>query len=99
MVEQKVVNHASEGRPYAVLFWLGVTLADHTAEGDLMQLARNGALHLFFVPYRNWNAQRGIPQDRDCLTAASTGGVETSCVFHENVGCFRAVGLFGSRNA
>ena len=28
--------------------WLGVTLADHTAEGDLVQLARNGALHLFF---------------------------------------------------
>ena len=48
MVEQKVVNHASEGQPYAVLFWLGETLADHTAEGDLMQLARNGALRLFF---------------------------------------------------
>ena len=72
-----------------MLFWLGVTLADHTAEGDLVQLARSGALQYFSRSLQHRNAQGGIPQDRDCLTAASTGGVETSRVFRENVECFR----------
>ena len=83
MVEQKVVNYASEGRPYAVLFWLGVTLADHTAEGDLVQLARNGALHffLFLVPYKKLErTERYSSRSR-----LSNGSLDGGC---RNLVCF-----------
>ena len=61
--------------------WLAVQAHAEAAKGDLCSRSDSpswlSVCTIFLCPsVRHTN--RGIPQDRDCLTAASTGGVETS---------------------
>ena len=79
----------------------GVTPCESSAaaaKGDLCSRSDSPSwlsvrAHLIFCSLQR-DTRRGIPQDRDCLTAASTGGVETS----KHVASFRDV-LFGSRTS
>ena len=67
-----------------ILSWLAVQAHAEAAKGDLRSrsdspswLSVCAPLNIFLCSFQR-HTRRGIPQDRDCLTVATTGGVETS---------------------